>query len=87
MRVRHRDIGTEAFPAALTELLGNGRYAAAATAISVKLRARKRTPVQEAVGAYPSFLMPVGKTWERLPCCNNCCLHTEAITCRAHFPS
>lgn len=68
LRVRHSDIGTEAFPAALTELLGNGSYAAAAKAISVKLRARKRTPVQEAVGAYPSFLMPTGKTWERPLC-------------------
>ncbi len=57
--VRHSDIGTEAFPAALAELLGNGSYAAAARRISVKLRARKRTPVQEAVGAQHALIMLV----------------------------
>ncbi len=51
VRVLHSDIGTAAFPAALAQVLGNGSYAAAARKVSVKLRARKRTPVQEAVGA------------------------------------
>lgn len=52
MRVHHSDIGTAAFPAALEQVMGNSSYAAAAKKIAVKLRARKRTPVQEAVGAY-----------------------------------
>lgn len=51
VRVRHTDIGTAAFPAAVARVLSNGSYAAAARKVSVKLRARKRTPVQEAVGA------------------------------------
>jgi hypothetical protein len=50
-RIEHSDIGTDALPAAILEVLGRPQYAAAASAISVKLRARKRTPVQEAAGA------------------------------------
>lgn len=50
MRISHADILTEALPEAILHLLGDRRYAQAAAMVSVKLRARKRTPVQEAAG-------------------------------------
>ena len=43
-------IGTPAFQAAVMQVLGNPKYAQAARAASKKLRARKRTPTQEAAG-------------------------------------
>ena len=36
------------------EVLGNPQYAKAAKAMSVKIRARKNTPVQEAAGEDPA---------------------------------
>lgn len=57
VRVRHADIGTEAFPVALRLVLLDGSYAAAAKRVSVKLRARPRTPTQEAGGARRSLLV------------------------------
>ena len=43
-------IGTPAFGEAITEVLSTPRYTKAAQAMSVKIRARKNTPVQEAAG-------------------------------------
>ena len=51
VRINHADLLTEALPEAILRLLGDQRYAQAAAMVSVKLRARKRTPVQEAAGA------------------------------------
>ena len=45
--------GTPAFKDSLTEVLSNPKYTKAAKAMSVKIRARKNTPVQEAAGADP----------------------------------
>lgn len=42
--------GTPAFQKALMAVLTDPRYARAAKAMSVKIRARKNTPVQEAAG-------------------------------------
>ncbi|BDA49336.1 UDP-glucuronosyltransferase 2A1 [Coccomyxa sp. Obi] len=67
VRVRHSDIGTAAFPVALAQVLGNGSYAAAARKMSVKLRARKRTPVQEAVDWVEHVLATGGEAYLRTP--------------------
>ncbi len=72
VRVRHADIGKEAFPAALRRLLLDGSFAAAARRISVKLRARPRTPTQEAAGACCSFFvetLPEAFPLSPVPCC------------------
>jgi UDP:flavonoid glycosyltransferase YjiC (YdhE family) len=42
--------GTPALKAALLEVLSNPKYAAAARAMAVKIKAHPRTPVQEAAG-------------------------------------
>ena len=47
--------GTPAFREAIMEVLSNPRYAKAAQAMSVKVRARKNTPVQEAAGAHSAL--------------------------------
>ena len=44
--------GTPAFREAIMEVLSNPRYTKAAQAMSVKIRARKNTPVQEAAGKH-----------------------------------
>lgn len=49
--ISHKDILTPAFGEAIRKVLQDPSYRAAAELISRKLRARKRTPVQEAVGA------------------------------------
>lgn len=50
LRVSHADLFTERFTGALKRVLGEPSFAAAARGISVKLRARPRTPTQEAAG-------------------------------------
>ena len=50
MRITHKDVFTSAFGEAISKVLQEPSYRAAAGVISRKLRARKRTPVQEAAG-------------------------------------
>ena len=50
VRVSPTQIGTPAFGAAIMEVLSDPRYTKAAQAMSVKIKARKNTPVQEAAG-------------------------------------
>ena len=50
LRVDVSQIGTPAFEAAIVQVLNNPWYTEAARAASVRLRAQKRTPVQEAAG-------------------------------------
>ena len=52
LQLRPAQAGRPAFREALMEVLSNPKYAKAAKAMSVKIRARKNTPVQEAAGAY-----------------------------------
>ena len=54
VRLSPLQAGTPAFREAIMEVLSNPRYTAAAQAMSVKIRARKNTPVQEAVGERPA---------------------------------
>lgn len=49
-QISHLQIGTPAFREALLRVLTDPIYTRAAQTLSVKLRARKRTPVQEAAG-------------------------------------
>ena len=51
MRISHADLGTQALPAAILRVLREPQYAAAAERISTRMRARPRTPLQEAAGA------------------------------------
>ena len=51
LQLRPAQAGKPAFRGALIEVLSNPKYAKAAKAMSVKIRARKNTPVQEATGA------------------------------------
>ena len=51
MRISQADLSTEALPAAILRTLNDPEYAAAAKRISVRMRARPRTPLQEAAGA------------------------------------
>ena len=50
VRVSPLQAGTPAFKDAILEVLSNPRFTSAAQAMSVKIRARKNTPVQEAAG-------------------------------------
>ena len=50
--------GMPAFREALMEVLTDPKYTKAAQAMSVKIRARKNTPVQEAAGVLPNFSNP-----------------------------
>ena len=50
MRVSPGQAGTPAFGEAIMEVLGNPQYTKAAQAMSIKIKARKNTPVQEAAG-------------------------------------
>ena len=50
LRLSLSQVGKPAFKEALMEVLKNPRYTVAAQAMSVKIRARKNTPVQEAAG-------------------------------------
>jgi len=52
VRITHKDIFTPAFGEAISKVLQDPKYRAAADLISRKLRARKRTPVQEAAGQW-----------------------------------
>jgi len=54
VRIGHEDLTGSGLKQALSKVLGDSKYATAAAGISVKLRARKRTPVQEAVGTPPA---------------------------------
>ena len=51
LQLRPAQAGKPAFREALMEVLSNPKYTRAAKAMSVKIRARKNTPVQEAAGA------------------------------------
>ena len=51
LQLRPAQAGKPTFREALVEVLSNPKYAKAAKAMSVKIRARKNTPVQEAAGA------------------------------------
>ena len=50
VRITHKDVLTSAFGEAIRKVLQKPSYRVAAGLISRKLRARKRTPVQEAAG-------------------------------------
>ena len=50
LRISHADLLTDALPEAIRHLLGDSQYADAAAKVSTQLRARKRTPAQEAAG-------------------------------------
>ncbi len=50
VRLNPMQAGMPAFGEAILEVLSNPRYAKAAQAMSIKIRARKNTPVQEAAG-------------------------------------
>lgn len=50
MQLLPTQAGKPAFREALLEVLANPQYTKAAQALSVKIRARKNTPVQEAAG-------------------------------------
>jgi hypothetical protein len=50
LQVDASQIGTPAFEAAIMQVLEDPKYSQAAKVASVRLRARKRTPVQEAAG-------------------------------------
>lgn len=50
VRLSPHQAGRPAFKEALMEVLTNPKYTAAARAMSVKIRARSNTPVQEAAG-------------------------------------
>ena len=50
MRVQHKDIGTDRFPEKLKRVLTEPSFREAAKRVSLKLRARPRTPTQEAAG-------------------------------------
>ena len=52
LRLSPSQVGKPAFKEALMEVLTNPKYTVAAQAMSVKIRARKNTPVQEAAGVY-----------------------------------
>ena len=52
LRLSPTQVGKPAFKEALTEVLTNPKYTVAAQAMSVKIRARKNTPVQEAAGVH-----------------------------------
>ena len=58
VQISHADVLTDALPAAVMHVLSNARYAEAARRMSVKLTARKRTPVQEAAGAGMLLFLP-----------------------------
>lgn len=51
VRISHKDIFMPKFGEAIRKVFQDPSYGAAAELISRKLRARKRTPVQEAAGA------------------------------------
>lgn len=51
VRISHADLTGDGLLKAAFEVLSNPRYSTAAAGVSVRLRARKRTPVQEAIGA------------------------------------
>lgn len=60
VQVDAANIGTPAFEAAIMQVLEAPKYRQAAKVVSVRLRARKRTPVQEAAGeAYNVATNPV----------------------------
>ncbi len=50
MRISHEDITVPTIVEAIQKVLQDPSYTAAARRVSKKLRARKRTPVQEAAG-------------------------------------
>lgn len=52
VRVSPMQAGTPAFKDAIMEVLSNPQYTATAEAMSVKIKARKNTPVQEAAGEH-----------------------------------
>ena len=56
VRISHADLTGDGLLKAALEVLSNPKYAAAAGGVSVRLRTRKRTPVQEAIGAACSSL-------------------------------
>ena len=53
VRLNPSQAGTTGFGEAIKEVLRNPQYTEAAQAMSVKIRARKNTPVQEAAGGPP----------------------------------
>lgn len=55
LRIRHADLLTERLPQSLTGVLTEPSFASAARNLQVKLRARPRTPTQEAGGVQISL--------------------------------
>lgn len=55
LRLYHEDIGTARFSETIERVLTEPAFRLAAQRISVKLRARSRTPTQEAAGESLSF--------------------------------
>lgn len=51
LTISHTDLVTPALPKALMRVLTNASFMEAARRVSMKLRTRARTPLQEAVGA------------------------------------
>jgi glucuronosyltransferase len=50
LRLHHKDIGTERFSRTIKRVLTEPSFTEVAKQLSVKLRARPRTPTQEAAG-------------------------------------
>ena len=80
VQVDPSQIGTPAFEAAIMQVLTDPKYRQVAQAISKQVRARKRTPVQEAAGeqvcgsAVPSHL-PTTHLLKQAPSCMFFCWH------------
>ncbi|BDA49333.1 UDP-glucuronosyltransferase 2A1 [Coccomyxa sp. Obi] len=67
VRVHHEDIGTERFPEALKRVLTDPSFKEAAERVSLKLRARPRTPTQEAADWVEHVLATGGEAYLRTP--------------------
>ncbi|BDA49332.1 UDP-glucuronosyltransferase 2A1 [Coccomyxa sp. Obi] len=67
VRISHGDLTGDGLLKAALEVLSNPKYATAAAGVSVKLRARKRTPVQEAIDWVEHVLATRGEAYLRTP--------------------
>ncbi|CAK0786592.1 hypothetical protein CVIRNUC_009806 [Coccomyxa viridis] len=67
LQLRPAQAGKPAFREALVEVLSNQKYAKAAKAMSVKIRARKNTPVQEAADWIEHVIATGGEPYLRTP--------------------
>ncbi|CAL5226014.1 g8820 [Coccomyxa viridis] len=67
VRVDLHQVGKPAFKEALIEVLTDPTYTATAQAMSVKIRARKRTPVQEAADWIEHVIVTKGEPYLKIP--------------------